>query len=329
MSKALPIIFAVGMACSAPTCAHGQNLAGATSLATDKGSGAKPTSEPLLDGLKLESQAARFARDDAAEPVYRITPPDWTDNHPDWLEPHRLVSATAFEELPHQVLVGPPSQPSSFWERWRQHRLERRRRPASWFRYPFYLEKFTSIVHPNEPVHDQLHNGQGNLFGGRLGWDFAPRWGVETRLGYLRSTMKDTLHPQLPVPHENFIFWDTTALFYLRGDVRWRPFLELGVGVVNIGFIDNQSVLWNQTLLTMPFGAGFKFLISEHNAVRFEVLDNLIFENGRGGNSRATSELAVGFAYERRFGRPHKTYFPKADANRWTRCREWWESMSN
>jgi hypothetical protein len=279
----------------------------------------------FVASLPIESQAARFARDEAETSLYTIGPPRWSEEQPEWLEPQKMLSAGAFEEVPHQALLGPPPQPSSLWERWRQQRLEHRRRPASWFRYRFYFEKFTSLIRTDEPVHDQIHDGRGNLFGGRLGWDFAPRWGVETRLGYLRSTMTGA-NSLLP-PHENFLFWDTSALFYLRGDERWRPFLLCGLGMVDVGFIDNQGVRWNQILLTMPFGAGFKYRISDHNALRFEVLDNLVFGNGHGGNSRAMSDMAVGFAFERRFGKPHKTYFPKNDGSRWTRYREWLESM--
>ncbi|MGH7135047.1 MAG: hypothetical protein ACREHD_04860 [Pirellulales bacterium] len=282
----------------------------------------------FVASLPLESQAARFARDEQQPALYDLGPPQWTEEQPDWLEPQNLLSIGAFEEVPHRALAGPPPQPSSLWERWRQQRLEHRRRPASWFRYRIYFEKFTSLIRTDEPVHDQIHNGRGNLFGARLGWDFAPRWGVETRLGYLRSAMTDTVHPLLPA-HENFLFWDTSALFYLRGDVRWRPFLLCGLGMVDVGFIDDQGVRWDQTLLTMPFGVGFKFRISDQNAMRFEVLDNLVFGNGHGGNSQPMSDVAVGFAYERRFGKPHRAYFPKNDGSRWTRYREWFESMSH
>lgn len=291
-----------------------------------------PQGEPLIrepppPALPLPSVAAKFASRPDEPHLYSVAGPEWTHDPPNWLEPNHLVSATAFEELPHEALGPPAPLPSSFWERWRLNRLSRRQRPASWFRYPIYFEKFTSLIRTDEPVHDQIHDGRGNLFGGRLGWDFSPWMGVETRVGYLRTSMTDAVRPLLP-PHENFFFWDTSALFYLRGDVRWRPFVLIGLGAVDVGFIDNQSVLWNQILLTMPFGVGFKYRISDHNALRFEVLDNLVFGNGQGGNSRAMSDLAVGFAYERRFGRPHKVYFPQANANRWTRVREWLGSMS-
>lgn len=290
---------------------------------------AKPAaSTRFVASLPLESQAARFARDNPEPAIYTIDAPQWTDDAPDWIEPQDLLSTAAFEEVPHRALAGPPPVPSSLWERWRQQWAARRSRPASWFRYRFYFEKFTSLIRTDEPIHDQIHNGRGNLFGVRLGWDFAPQWGMETRLGYLRSAMVDTAHPLMP-SHENFLFWDESLLLYLRGDVRCRPFLLCGIGLVDVGFIDDQGVRWNQTLLTMPFGAGLKFRISDHNAARFEVLDNVVFGNGHGGNSLPMHDVAVSFAYERRFGHPHRTYFPKSDGSRWTRWREWLESMSN
>lgn len=324
------LVLMIGVVCGPPTspvaAAEDLNAAAMTPVAAR--GGPVVAQQPLLAGLKVGSVAARFGREGEEEPLYVVRPPEWSHEPLDWVEPHRLVSATAFEEPTQELLAVPAPEASSLWERWRQRRVERRKRPASWFRYPFYFEKFTSLIRTDEPVHDQIHNGRGNLFGARLGWDFAPQWGVESRLGYLRSTMVDTVRPLLP-SHENFLFWDASLLCYLSGDTRWRPFLLAGLGVVDVGFIDNQSVLWNQTLLTMPFGAGFKFRFTDHNAFRFEVLDNVVFGYGHGGNSRAMHDVAVSFAFERRFGRPHKTYFPQANGNYWSRCRDWWKSMSN
>jgi hypothetical protein len=329
-AKQLQVFIAAGVVCFASTSHSQAQVRGAGEFAWPAKAAQPAASErgPLMADLPIESPAAQFARAKDPERLYEVSMPEWADRQPDWIEPHKMIAATAFEDLPHKALIGPTPPPSSFWERWRHQRLERRQRPSSWFRYPFYFEKFTSVIRTDEPIHNQIHNGRGNLFGARLGWDFAPRWGIEARLGYLRSTMKDAAHP-LPPPHENFLFCDTTALFYLTGDTRWRPFVEVGFGLVQVGFIDDQSVRWNQTLLTAPFGTGLKFRISDHNALRFEVLDNMVFGNGHGGNSRPTHDLAVSFAFERRFGKPHPSYFPQNDCGYWTRCRQWWDSMSN
>ncbi|HET6882723.1 MAG TPA: hypothetical protein VFI31_21325 [Pirellulales bacterium] len=331
MNKHQPhrIAIVAGIACLlGGHCAHAQDGAQIGPTTATELVAKRPKKDLFVASLPLESLAARYARDDGELSLYTVGAPQWTENQPEWLEPQRLVSTAAFDETPHPAMCGPKPQPSSFWERWRQQREERRKRPASWYRYRFYFEKFTSVIRTDEPIHDQIHDGRGNLFGARLGWDFAPQWGVESRLGYLRSTMTDSLHPS-PTPHENFLFWDTSALLYLRGDVRFRPFVLCGLGAVDVGFIDDQGVRWNQTLMTMPFGVGFKIRFNDHNAARFEVLDNVVFGNGHGGNSRPMHDVAVGFAYERRFGCPHKTYFPSNDGRRWTRYREWFQSMSH
>src|SRR5690348_7732181 len=71
---------------------------------------------PLLAGLKVESPVARFARDIEEEPLYVVRQPEWSHEPPDWVEPHRLVSATAFDEPTHELLAAPAAEPSSLWE---------------------------------------------------------------------------------------------------------------------------------------------------------------------------------------------------------------------
>lgn len=283
-------------------------------------------SRPPMQDLTDDSIAARFAREADEEELYLLAPPQW-DAAADWYQPHRSLAASAFQEIEAEPLKHHIVQPGSFWQRWRERRLEIRRQPGTWMRYPFYFEKFTGLAHLDEPVHGQIKNGQGNLFGGRLGWDFARYAGIETRLGYVRATLNDTLHPLIP-SHENFVFWDANLLIYPWGDRRWRPFGMLGLGLVNVGFIDDVGRLWNQTLVTLPVAVGVKYRVNNLTALRFDVTDNIVFGTAQGGNGRHTmSNFAVFFAYERRFGRPHRSYFSHGDLSRWSRLRNWFSSM--
>lgn len=282
---------------------------------------------PAPRGPLRPSIAEQFARDMNEEPLYITTKPHWQPGETDWLD-HRGPPIAEGLDRPAagDSLVGPPP-PDSLWQRWRQRRREIRRQPASWQQYPLYFEKFTGIINVNEPVHDQIHNGAGNLFGGRWGWDFARYAGVETRLGYVRATLKDPLAPLIP-SHENFLFWDTELLIYPFGDTKWRPFAMLGMGLVDLGFIDDHGREWHQDLITMPFSVGVKYRLDNHNALRFEVADNVIFGNNQGGNGQhVMHNIAVLFAFERRFGLPHRSYFPRREASAWGRFKSWMATM--
>lgn len=281
---------------------------------------------PAPRGLLDDSITGPFARELDDEPLHMANAPRWQTGETDWLDRRGPPIAEGLgEQLPSDLHIAPPS--NSLWQRWRERRREIRRQPASWQRYPLYFEKFTGIIRVNEPVHDQIHNGAGNLFGGRWGWDFARYAGVETRLGYVRATLKDTLYPLIP-SHENFLFWDTELLIYPFGDTKWRPFAMLGMGLVDLGFIDDRGRQWHQDLITMPFAVGVKYRLDNHNALRLEVTDNVIFGNNHGDNGQhVMHNIAVLFAFERRFGLPHRSYFPRREMSRWGRFKNWLATM--
>lgn len=278
-------------------------------------------------GIMARSIAAEFAREADDEPLYEVRPPRWQPGDANWVERQQQVAVDALQDdsIRQASLVSSP--PSSFWQRWRERRQELRRQPGTWQRYPLYFEKFTGIINVNEPVHDQIHTGVGSLFGGRWGWDVARHWGVESRLGYVRATLNDTLHPLIP-GHENFLFWDADLMFYPLGDTKWRPFAMLGMGLVDLGYIDDRGRKWHQDLITMPFAVGVKYRLNNLNALRLDVTDNVVFGNNQAGNGQhVMHNVSVLFAFERRFGLPHRSYFPHRDMSAWARFRNWLATM--
>jgi len=284
--------------------------------------------ESTLTGPLGEWVSSRFGGPDESEPLYLPSRPELPLSEPEWLDPEQLIATHAFEKDPPEPdVIEPVPVPVALWDR-KQRRIERRRRKDSWLRAPLGIEKFTGIINTDEPIHHQIHNGLGDLFGIRAAWDFAPRLGLEQRLGYVRSTLNDTLHPFLP-SHENFWFCDTNLMIYPRGDTRFRPFAMVGLGLVNVGFIDDRSVSWNQTLLTFPFGVGLKYRIDDRNALRIDVSDTVVYGSAAGGDGAGTMHnVAVLFAYQRRFGWPHKNYFPKQHTGPLTRLQSSVDSLA-
>src|SRR5206468_6243022 len=87
---------------------------------------------------------------------------------------------------PHDTVLPPdavgPFHPSRIGEyirnRPRQIQLER----DSWLHRPWSTSFLLGGLFLDKPMSTINGNG-GILYGGRVGWDFAPRFGMETRLG--------------------------------------------------------------------------------------------------------------------------------------------------
>ena len=234
----------------------------------------------------------------------------WTNAEPNWLGDEQLVSPTLFNgQRPraHRSTI-PEVGPIHTAREWRAWRRKRRRWNDSWLFFPVSVTKFTGPLFTQEPVHEKDNNGQGTMAGVRLGWDFAPRLGVESRLAFARQALRDTAIVG-SLSHENFIFWDADLLVYPWGDRPWRPFLLAGLGLSNVQYIDNSSVYWNQTLLAVPLGAGLQYRFNNRAALRLDVTDNMLLRSAAGGGARHMQhDLSITFGFQARFG-PHRPYF--------------------
>jgi len=234
----------------------------------------------------------------------------WTHAAPDWLGDDQMVTPTLFDgqRPPEQPSLVPHIGQIHTAREWRAWRRKRRRWNDSWLFFPFSITKFTGILRTQDPIHDKINNGNGAPIGVRLGWDFAPRLGVESRLAFSRQALGGVAQPG-SLGHENFIFWDADLLVYPWGDRPWRPFLLAGLGVANVQYIDSASVYWNQTLLAAPLGAGLQYRFNNRAALRLDVIDNMLLRSAAGGGTRHFQhDLSITFGFQARFG-AHKPYF--------------------
>lgn len=235
----------------------------------------------------------------------------WKDSGSQWLEDGQFVTPTLFdgEAPPPRRSPVPHIGRIHTAQEWRAWRRRRRRWSDSWMFFPISITKFTGLQLTQEPIHEKISRGEGSPIGFRLGWDFAPRLGVESRLAFARQALRDNSIAG-SLSHENFIFWDADLLVYPWGDRPWRPFLLTGIGLADVRYIDSSSVFWHQTLLAAPIGAGLQYRFNNRAAVRLDVIDNMLLRSAAGGGSRhLLHNLSITFGFEARFGRPHKSYF--------------------
>jgi hypothetical protein len=92
-----------------------------------------------------------------------------------------------------------------------------------------------------------------------------------------------------------------------------RPYFQLGLGVTEVGTIDEDGEAQEVFLLSMPFGVGVQFPLTRWLAARLEILDNLAFGND-GVDTMNNFSFTAGA--ELRLGaRPH-SYWPWRSSRR-------------
>lgn len=168
-----------------------------------------------------------------------------------------------------------------------------------WLTQPLSFSKFAGGFGSNEPIENRLETGIGLATGVRTCWDFAPRWGVESRLGFARTSLGSPGPGQL-ASHENFWFWDAEFVFYPWPDTLWRPFVFAGSGMTDVRYIDQAGIHLHQSLFHIPLGIGIKRQIYGEHAFRIDIGDNLLFTDIRPREYIHSVSIVAGFEF--RFG---------------------------
>lgn len=226
----------------------------------------------------------------AFEPV---PPPDIEPQMLDWPQADPPPSTLTFADAAYCC----PPVPTKRSPGWRESLCAPA--PIPWLAEPLSISKFAGGFGSDEPIEEQLKDGIGLITGLRFGWDFAPRWGVESRLAWARTSL-GTPVPTGPVSHENFWIWDAAFCFYPLPDTQWRPFLFAGAGMTDVVYIDAASNKLHQSLFHIPLGFGIKRQIYGRHAFRIDVNDNLLFTDAQPHGLLHNVSITAGF--ELRFG---------------------------
>ena len=258
----------------------------------------QPAAAPLA-GMETRSgpvtvfRPAALGENERAFDLPAAMPPA-TSSGADWTPPFATAGPS---ELPcEEPLVCPPVARETD-RRWTTLFTQGARTP--WMSQPLSISKFAGGYGSDEVTENRLETGIGPTTGVRFGWDFAARWGVETRLGFARVSFGSPGPGQL-VSHENLIYWDGTFMFYPWPDTLWRPFIFAGAGVTDVRFIDDAGRSLHQALFHVPLGFGVKRQIYGEHAFRIDISDNLLFTDIRPRQYLHGVSITAGF--ELRFG---------------------------
>ncbi|QDS98361.1 outer membrane beta-barrel protein [Adhaeretor mobilis] len=185
---------------------------------------------------------------------------------------------------------------------------------SSWLNRPYHVDYFIGPLLSDDLVAGSVGQSDGVFSGFRIGWDFDYYWGIQGRLGWSDpeiQTPDTTANPR----SGNYFVGDVDLLYYPWGDTKVRPYMLLGVGMAEVGSINNDGTGNEVTLLGMPFGAGIEFPQTPWLAWRLEVLDNLAF----GDNGVSTMHnISLTASMELRLGARPRSYWPwRSSRNVW------------
>lgn len=274
--------------------------------------------EAELTGAEVEIEAVEIPAEDG------VTPEPFVEEPQDWVE---SAIGPAEGEVYYEGDAGPPvmhgrhGRLRSHLARSQQHAedlyssLRAPERTRSWTNRPLSIGFFAGGIFGSELVSDRIDQESGFFTGGRMGWDFAERWGLETRIGFSDMNLRAE-DPDVFLDKNDIFYWDADLMYYPWGESRLRPFLTVGLGMHQPDFVDDTGYRVKDTVFAAPFGFGFKYRIDQRIVLRFELQDNYAFAGGH--DVEATNNISVTGGLEFRFGGRKKSYWP------WDPGRTWW-----
>lgn len=194
-------------------------------------------------------------------------------------------------------------------------RLRAPERTRSWTNRPLSIGGFVGGMFGTELIGGRVDQEPGVFAGGRFGWDVSEYWGLETRLGLVEMNLRAE-NPNVFLDKNEVTVWDFDFMYYPWGESRLRPFLSLGLGLLQTDFVDDTGYRVKDMLFAIPIGIGAKYRLDQRVALRFDLTDHYAFAGGH--DVESTNNIAVTAGLEIRFGGRRKSYWP------WEPSRTWW-----
>lgn len=198
---------------------------------------------------------------------------------------------------------------------------------SSWMYRPMYVGWYLGGIWGDELRDGEVDADGGFLTGYRLGSDWNYFLGWETAFQFGSMDVSDLNAAQLAAqfPNQNFNFpgrsveylsWDIALMYYFWGDVLWRPFLTVGMGVADFDFQNLQGTRFAAEVFKLPIGGGLKYRYNERFALRLDVIDEIAFGNGEELQNMHNVSFTAGVEYH--FGGRKRSYWP------WNPSRSLW-----
>ena len=89
---------------------------------------------------------------------------------------------------------------------------------GSWLNRPYYVGGFIGGIGGDTLVADEINSNGGFFWGGNIGWDYDPYWGLEMRLAFSNQGLDYFANPAFDNAYNELILWDTSFVYYPWGD---------------------------------------------------------------------------------------------------------------
>jgi hypothetical protein len=179
---------------------------------------------------------------------------------------------------------------------------------ASWQNRPYFAGFFLGGLEGDTLIAGEIDQSIGFFYGFRFGWDYDIYWGMETRLGFSELGLDFVNDPTIVGLSTDIVIWDASLVYYPWGDSRWRPYVSLGIGLVDFDFLDADALRQSDAVVGVPLGFGLKYRHSDWITMRFEFTDNIAL--GERADYETMNNLSLAAGLEFRFGGTRKSYFP-------------------
>lgn len=164
----------------------------------------------------------------------------------------------------------------------------------SWKDRPLYVGFFGGVMFGDELISRLVDQGDGGSGGLTFGWYCDDYWGIESRLHFSGLPGKDTAYgrqkfeewykesyggdyvPPTSSRNNALTVFDVSVHYYPFGNSKWRPYLKLGVGLVNQSFRDVYGYKRDYNSIAVPVGIGVKYWWNERVSIHMELVDNIV-----------------------------------------------------
>jgi hypothetical protein len=176
----------------------------------------------------------------------------------------------------------------------------------AWCRRPFFFDVFVGAITGNEFIDNQVGQRTSLLYGGRFGWDFDGEWGVETRLALSQVDIYN-LSSASNHRQADLLMADVSLVHYFGSSLTIRPFLSVGLGVVDWSYVDAFGMATDEQVAGVPIAIGVKQRYDDWLVLRLDLADNIAF--GGGTQIGTQHNISLTGNVEIRFGGPRTSYW--------------------
>jgi hypothetical protein len=176
----------------------------------------------------------------------------------------------------------------------------------AWCRRPLFADLFIGAISGDEFINGEIGQQTSLLAGGRLGWDLSGQWGVEGRLAWAEVSIHN-MQGLAQRRQAELLLADVSLVHYFGSDLTIRPYVSVGLGVVDWQFVDTDDTALGEQVMGVPISMGVKQRCDDWLVLRLDLTDNIAF----GGGTRLGTQhnISITGNVEIRFGGPRTSYW--------------------